>query len=211
MKFISSTEKVYNLEIKKEKQINELLKKDKTLSEQEVNILISIITAWSICKYSNASKELYKDSNMLKLAREDKKLLLEIFNMNSLLGNLNKVLKEEEYQRFLNDDSYRRKIMYLSLLQIINQGGKTYGAEYGLVFAKTFNFDLATPMHYASYEDGMSDPRLKEYIEVYLKLGGSKDVYWLPSYYSDNKKQKYNMEELSYIINFLEIKQYLKK
>lgn len=211
MKFISSTEKAYNLELKKEKQINELLKKDKSISKEEVEKIISIITAWSICRYSNASKELYKDSNMLKLAREDKKLLLEIFNMNSLLGNLNKVLKEEEYQRFLNDDSYRRKIMYLSLLQIINQGGKTYGAEYGLVFAKTFNFDLATPMHYASYEDGMSDPKLKEYIDIYLKSGGSKDVYWLPSYYSDNKKNKYNMEELRYVMSFLEIKQYVKK
>lgn len=211
MKFISSTEKTYNLELKKEKQINELLKKDKSISKEEVEKIISIITAWSICRYSNASKELYKDSNMLKLASEDKKLLLEIFNMNSLLGNLNKVLKEEEYQRFLNDDSYRRKIMYLSLLQIINQGGKTYGAEYGLVFAKTFNFDLATPMHYASYEDGMSDPKLKEYIDVYLKLGGSKDVYWLPSYYSDNKKNKYDMEELRYVMSFLEIKQYIKR
>lgn len=211
MKFISSTEKAYNLELKKEKQINELLKKDKSISKEEVEKIISIITAWSICRYSNASKELYKDSNMLKLAREDKKLLLEIFNMNSLLGNLNKVLKEEEYQRFLDDDSYRRKIMYLSLLQIINQGGKTYGAEYGLVFAKTFNFDLATPMHYASYEDGMSDPKLKEYIDIYLKSGGSKDVYWLPSYYSDNKKNKYNMEELRYVMSFLEIKQYVKK
>lgn len=211
MKFISSTEKAYNLELKKEKQINELLKKDKSISKEEVEKIISIITAWSICRYSNASKELYKDSNMLKLAREDKKLLLEIFNMNSLLGNLNKVLKMEEYQRFLDDDSYRRKIMYLSLLQIINQGGKTYGAEYGLVFAKTFNFDLATPMHYASYEDGMSDPKLKEYIDIYLKSGGSKDVYWLPSYYSDNKKNKYNMEELRYVMSFLEIKQYVKK
>ena len=84
MKFISSTEKTYNLELKKEKQINELLKKDKSISKEEVEKIISIITAWSICRYSNASKELYKDSNMLKLASEDKKLLLEIFYLTIL-------------------------------------------------------------------------------------------------------------------------------
>lgn len=211
MKFISATEKAYNLELRKKRYLNKIIKKDDTLNIDTIDKIISIITAWSICRYSNASKELYNDNNLLKLANEEKKLLLEIFNMNSLLNNLKNVLDEQEYTKFSNDDSYRRNIMFSSLFQIIIQGGKTYGAEYGLVFAKTFNFDLAIPMHYASYEQGMRDPKLKEFIEVYLKSGGSKDVYWLQSYYSEDKKNKYNMEELEYVIKFLEIKPYVKK
>lgn len=211
MKFISSIEKAYNLDIKKERKINEIIKKDKTLNKDEINKIISIISAWSICRYQNASKELYNEFNMLKLASENIKLLLEIFNMNSLNANLKEVLSKGEYEKFIKDDAYRREILYLALLQIINQGGKTYGAEYGLVYAKTFNFDLSTPLHYASYDEGMNDPRLKEYINTYLKLGGSKNVYWLPSYYSENKKQKYNMEELKYVIDYFSIKQYIKK
>ncbi len=211
MKFISSVEKAYNLDIKKERKINEIIKKDKTLNKDEINKIISIISAWSICRYQNASKELYNEFNMLKLASENIKLLLEIFNMNSLNANLKEVLSKGEYEKFIKDDAYRREILYLALLQIINQGGKTYGAEYGLVYAKTFNFDLSTPLHYASYDEGMNDPRLKEYINTYLKLGGSKNVYWLPSYYSENKKQKYNMEELKYVIDYFSIKQYIKK
>ena len=211
MKFISSVEKAYNLDIKKERKINEIIKKDKTLNKDEINKIISIISAWSICRYQNASKELYNEFNMLKLASENIKLLLEIFNMNSLNANLKEVLSKDEYEKFIKDDAYRREILYLALLQIINQGGKTYGAEYGLVYAKTFNFDLSTPLHYASYDEGMNDPRLKEYINTYLKLGGSKNVYWLPSYYSENKKQKYNMEELKYVIDYFSIKQYIKK
>lgn len=211
MKFISSVEKAYNLDIKKERKINEIIKKDKTLKKDEINKIISIISAWSICRYQNASKELYNEFNMLKLASENIKLLLEIFNMNSLNANLKEVLSNDEYEKFIKDDAYRREILYLALLQIINQGGKTYGAEYGLVYAKTFNFDLSTPLHYASYDEGMNDPRLKEYINTYLKLGGSKNVYWLPSYYSENKKQKYNMEELKYVIDYFSIKQYIKK
>lgn len=205
MKFISATEKAYNLEIRKARKINKMLKNDKKLDKEIIEKLVSIISAWSICKYNNASMKLYKENNMLKLASEDQKLLLQIFDKNNLLNNLEKILEIKDYEKLSNDDTYRRNIMYLSLLQMIIQGGKTYGAEYGLVFAKTHNFDLSTPMHYASYEKGMSDLRLKEYIDVYLKSGGSKNVYWLPKYYSEDKKSKYNMEELEYVINFLEI------
>ncbi|MBE6159907.1 MAG: hypothetical protein E7157_02545 [Lactobacillales bacterium] len=205
MKFISATEKAYNLELKKERKMNKMLKSDKSLNKETIEKIVSIISAWSICRYNNASKKLYKENNLLKLASEEQKVLLQIFDKNSLFNNLEKVLEKYEYNKFKEDDNYRRSVMYLSLIQIIIQGGKTFGAEYGLVFAKTHNFDLATPMHYASYENGLTNPKLKEYIDVYLKSGGSKDVYWLPTYYSENKKDKYSMEELGYIIKYLEL------
>lgn len=211
MKFRSAIEKAYNLEVKKERKINKMLKSDKSLNEKVMEKIISIISAWSICKYNSETKELYNENNMLKLASEDQKLLLKLFDNNGLLNYLEKVLEKEEYAKLKNEDNYRRDIMYLSLIQIIIRGGKTYGAEYGLIFAKTHNFDLAIPMHYASYEQGIKDPKLKEYIDTYLKLGGSKNVYWLPTYYSENKKNKYDMEELEYVINYLELNEYAKQ
>lgn len=211
MKFKSATEKAYNLDLKKERKINKMLKSDKTLNKEVIEKIVSIISAWSICKYNNVTKELYNENNMLKLASEDQKTLLKIFDKSSLLNNLEKVLEKEEYIRFTKNDTYRREIMFLSLIQIIIQGGKTYGAEYGLVFAKTHNFDLSTPMRYASYEEGIKDPKLKEFVDTYLKSGGSKNVYWLPTYYSENKKNKYNMEELEYVISYLELNNYAKQ
>jgi len=211
MKFKSATEKAYNLELRKERNLNCILKKNKTLNKEKIEKIVSIISAWSICRYNNASKELYNEINMLKLANEEQKLLLQIFDKSHLFANLEKVLEQDEVKKFLSDDNYRREVMFLSLIQIIIQGGKTYGAEYGLVFAKTHNFDLGVPMHYASYECGMNDPKLKEYIDAYLKSGGSKDVYWLPKYYEENKKNKYNMEELEYVINYLQLNDYIKQ
>lgn len=211
MKFISATEKAYNLELRKERKLNSMIKKDKSLNKQTIEKIVSIISAWSICRYNNASKQLYKENNLLKLAREEQKLLLQICDKSRLFNNLEKVLEKCEYNKFKEDDTYRRDVMFLSLIQIIIQGGKTFGAEYGLLFAKTHNFDLATPMHYAAYEQGIKDPKLEEYIDVYLKSGGSKDVYWLPTYYSENKKDKYAMEELGYIINYLELNNYEKQ
>lgn len=211
MKFRSATERAYNLELKKERKINQMIKNDKSLDKEQLEKIISVISAWSICRYNNASKELYNENNIIKLASEEQKILLQIVDKSNLLNNLGKVLEFDEYNKFKEDDIYRRDVMYLSLIQIIIQGGKTKGAEYGLVFAKTHNFDLAIPMHYASYEQGMKDPKLKEYIDTYLKSGGSKNVYWLPSYYSENKKNKYDMEELDYVINYLQLNEYVKQ
>ena len=192
MFFKSATEKIYNLENKKQKVIKNLIKEDNSLREDNLNELINLISIYHINKFKTLSQHLYNNKeNLVDVAKESKELLLKIFNIN----NLYQLLKQNpsyENQRFEKDDEFRRKIMNASLYQVISIGGKEKGPEYGLIYAKMFNYSLGLPMQYASY-NGIYDERFIKYVDTYLGLGGSDKLYWLPNYFDSTEKNKYSM------------------
>lgn len=201
--FFKSNEKFYNLDIKKEKLIKNLIKQDNRLNEKNLNGLVNMISIYHTNQFKNIPNQLYhnQDKDLIDVSKESRDLLLQIFNMNELY----KILKEStnyEKQRFEQDDNFRRNIMLASLYDIISSNGKYRGAEYGLIFAKAFNYNISVPMQYASY-DGMFDERFIKYVDTYLGLGGTDKMYWLPSYFDMNKKNKYDMEELYKVIDII--------
>lgn len=200
---------IYNLEYRIEKEEKKLLKKDSKLSKSELDELINLVAYYHKNQFMHVPKELYKtnDKDLVDLAREDQKLLIEIFDNNNLYNLLDRH-KNYAKEKFKNEDNFRRKVLELSLYEIIEQNGKGKGSEYGLLFAKIFNFDIALPMSYASY-DGIFDPKFVKFYSTYLDLNGSKNIYLFPNYYSGDPKSKYNMEDLSELD--LRYKSYLNK
>lgn len=195
--FRSSTEKAYNLELIIGRLKRNILKKDETVNDRHLDELINTIALYHKDRFERVPNMLYKDENkdLVDLAKEDEKTLTEIFNMNNLYQIL-KLHPNYTKERYKNDDDFRRKVMRIVLYEVIDQNGKGKGAEYGLIFAKIFNFDVSVPMHYASY-DGMFDPAFLKYYDTYLGIGGSPYTYWLPNYYDNDSKSKYNLEDLS--------------
>lgn len=195
--FKSSMEKAYNLELVIERLKRNILKKDETVNKQHLNELINTIALYHKDRFERVPNQLYKDENkdLVDLAKEDDKTLTEIFNMNNLYQLL-RLHPNNTKTKYKDDDNFRRRVMHVVLYEIIEQNGKEKGAEYGLLFAKIFNFDLAVPMHYASY-DGMFDHRFLKFYDTYLGLDGSPYTYWLPNYYDNDPKSKYNLEDLS--------------
>lgn len=194
--------------------INNLVKKidNKEGNEKIIKGLISTVSSWYIIKAYNASLNLYGEEDMLKLASEKQKDLLNIFNANDLLNEVaSKDLIADYYTDLVNNHEFSRDIYFASLLRIIDLGGADKGAEYGLVFAKTFNYDLAIPMRYASYDSNPTNPRLSEFVSKYLELGGNKNVYWLSNYFDEDPKSRYCMEELGYVISCQDVLNAAKK
>lgn len=125
---------------------------------------------------------------------------------------------EEQLKRLKNlIDSYelevsqRELILDTTLYRIIERGGIRVGPRRGLLFARDFNRNIDIPMMYA-YDS--SDPRLRSFLNMYIKLGGDMDleIYdefpWSKSFTFINetisirdllKNEKYTMEELELI------------
>ena len=185
----------------KESYKNYIEKNKNSINEYEnISILkrvVEEIANWHIW-HTEVYSEYLKKEQLLDLAYEDKKILLDVFDMNKLMAKLDIIMSEKIKDLFNKNDEFKRNVMYISMLRIIEIGGKDKGSEYALIFAKAFNFDYGVTMQYASYSGSMTDPRLIKFIETYLNLGGSTKVYWLPNYFDE--KDRYNMEELEYII-----------
>lgn len=125
---------------------------------------------------------------------------------------------EEQLKRLKNlIDSYelevrqRELILDTTLYRIIERGGIRVGPRRGLLFARDFNRNIDIPMMYA-YDS--SDPRLRSFLNMYIKLGGDMDleIYdefpWSKPFTFINetisirdllKNEKYTMEELELI------------
>lgn len=201
--FKSSYDKVYNLNIRIDNIIKKEVKKDPNLDIIKLNTLIDIIFSWFVHNINNASNKMYNEIDMLKIIDEDQKILLNIFNMSSLLNRVKiDPMLCKICDKLVNNDGFRRRMLYASLLKTIETKGAYLGAEYGLVFAKTFNFNLAIPTHYASYDSKITNPRLKEYISKYLELGGNKYICLLPYYFNNDKKTKYYMNKNIHMIKY---------
>lgn len=204
MALFKINDKAYNLDYKINKKLKNEIKKDNDLNFDNLKKLVTELTNWHIENSNNASDKLY-EGDLLKLVDEDVKTLLDIFDMSSFLLNIKETLNETEYNKFVEDDTFRRNIMYAALLNIIKIGGAYKGSEYGLVFSKAFNYDYATSMMYASYSKSMLNERYIEFLNKYLSLGGSTNVYWLPNYFSDNEKNRYIMEPLYEVIKYTKL------
>ena len=205
MFFKNSMDKTFDLQQRKQKVIKDLIKNDSRLKEISLNELINTISIYHTNKFVNSSKELYNSNDLIDVAKESKELLLKIFNMDELYKKLGKE-KSYEIEKFEYNDDFRRKVMNASLYQIISMNGKEKGPEYGLIFAKMFNYSLELPMQYASY-NGMFDERFIKYLDTYLGLNGSSNIYLLPNYFDDSN-DKYYMEDLGEVIEL--VKAYLK-
>jgi hypothetical protein len=214
----------YDLDERVERQMRKIiktyLKKKKTMEdkiEDKITLknIIDEIADNHMTKLDIYTNFYSNQNDLLEIASKDNKFILDIFDMNNFIKILETIATSEEIDLFINNDQFRRNILYASLFKIIKDGGAYRGAEYGLLFAKAFNFDIAIPMTYASYDSSMSNPRLKEFIDKYFELGGSINTYWLPNYYSNNIKNKYNMLELQEVVGFIDYlkdnKSYYKK
>lgn len=203
----------YDLDEKIEKQIRKIIKtyfkkkkkmEDKIEDKITLKNMIDEIAENHIIKFDMYTNSYSNENDLLEIASENKKFILDIFDMNKLIKILETVSTKEEIELFNNNDEFRREVLYTSLLEIIKIGGANKGSEYGLVFAKAFNFDISIPMTYASYDGSLNNPRLKEFINKYIELGGSKYVYWLPNYFSKDIKNRFVMEELGDVINYIQ-------
>lgn len=96
---------------------------------------------------------------------------LDLQEIEAVIKNMDnlKNVKEE----FLNC------VMY----NIIERGGNRIGPRRGLIFANSFGRDISIPMKYGI---DVSDPNLREFMNVYFKLGGNKDLKCIENYFLNN-------------------------
>lgn len=203
----------YDLDEKIEKEIRKIIKtyfKKKKLMEDKIEDKITLknmideIAENHMTKLDMYTNVYSNQSDLLDIANFSKKEILDIFDMNKLIKILETLATKEEMELFNKNDKFRRDVLYVSLLEMIKLGGANKGSEYGLIFSKAFNFDLSIPMTYASYDSSLNNPRLKEFIDKYIELGGNTQVYWLPNYFSKNIKNRFVMEELNDVIDYIE-------
>lgn len=203
-----SSEKTYNLSIIIDRLKKALMKKYNNIDKQQLDGLVNTIAIYHKNQFKFIPNRLYRYQNkeFIDLALEDDIVLSNFFNISNLYQLL-KINPNKTKEKFKNDDDFRREILNISLYEIIDQGGKDKGAEYGLVFAKIFKFPLTIPMHYATY-DGTYDYKFLKFYNIYKNIGGSLYVNLLPNYYTKTDKSRYYTEDLSelapeldYIIN----------
>ena len=197
MLFKYSYERAFNVELKLDK-LEKNISKMSDCKKNEVDKLINTVSSWYISRINGLNND-----DLLVYASLEKKKLLDYLNINGLFNILN---DNKINNKFKDDDSFRREILYASQFKILSVLGKSKGPEYLLIFEKIFNFNYETSVRYASYDTGIYGSEYIKFIDTYLRLGGSKDVYVFKDYYSGDENKKYNMEELSTIIN--EIRDY---
>lgn len=121
---------------------------------------------------------------------KDLNLSLDLREIDDAINNYKKFKKLKE--EFLNC------VMY----NIIERGGNRIGPRRGLIFAREFKRDISVPMKYGV---DLSDPNLREFMDVYFRLGGSKDLECIKEYFlrncDDYKFDTINLKELTRKIN----------
>ncbi len=205
MNILNLTNKSYDINFKIDNEVRKCCRKyikctnvvDEYMNISMLKGVIKNIAEWYMKNFDTLKEALNKEE-LVDLALEDKELLMKHINIYQLKAQLLISLTYEQKELFVNNESFKRKMIYLSMLKIIELGGKDKGSEYALIFAKKYDLDYAPAMQYASYSGKITDERLKKFINIYLQLGGSKDVYWLPNYFKE--KNRYDMEELEDVI-----------
>lgn len=95
-------------------------------------------------------------------------------------NEIGKVISEIDrfnYQK----EAFLDSVMY----RIIERGGNRIGPRRGFMFAKEFNRDISIPMKYGV---DYSDPYLRNFINEYLKCGGSKDLECYIGYFFSDRE-----------------------
>lgn len=81
----------------------------------------------------------------------------------------------------------REGILNCVMYRIIERGGNRIGPRRAFLFAKEFKRNIDIPMMYGV---DFSDPRLRLFINEYIKSGGSKDLICYPGYFfKENKRE----------------------
>lgn len=108
----------------------------------------------------------------------------------------------ENYENF---EYMKQKFLDCVMYNIIERGGNRIGPKRGLIFAREFKRDINIPMKYGV---DTSDPKLREFMNVYFKLGGSKTLECIDGYFNrdcDNYPFKtINMKEIIKITKYTE-------
>jgi hypothetical protein len=201
---------VYDLDKKIDNIIKRIKKEyfDNNINDyysEKMKWMIKEISDWHTSKFylyllMNNKKDLL---SLIDYTNEE---LLTIFDMNELMQQLSIGIDQKMKKLLIENDKFKREMFGASLYQIIKDCGRYEGSEYGMIFAKMFNFSYSIPMLYASYDSKETNPRLAEFISKYLEIGGSINTYWMP-YYFDND---YSLVELNEVIRTIKLNEYSK-
>lgn len=134
------------------------------------------IEEYTNCKIGNYELKNLHIKNVLKLF-EEKDISLPSGN------GLEKTIEDVEKWNYQKEEMLNC-VMY----RIIERGGERVGPRRAFIFAKEFGRNIDIPMMYGV---DYSDPRLGNFINEYIKAGGSKDLICYIGYFSrTNKEQK---------------------
>lgn len=86
----------------------------------------------------------------------------------------------------------REIILKIILYKIIERGGHRIGPKRGFLFAKEFNLDIDIPM---TYGIDSSDYYKKDFIKIYLRNGGHKDLNIFINYFYEDSFEVVNIDE----------------
>ena len=98
-------------------------------------------------------------------------------------NELDQTLRHVDMINMLHDG-----IFDCAMYRVLERGGKTYGPYRAFLFAKEFGRDIDIPMMYAV--DNFYDPKLRLFINEYLKAGGDKDLKCYIGYFSKASKRE---------------------
>ena len=190
----------FNIESKLDK-LEANVSKMYDINRSYIDKLVNKVSSWYISRMNELTKN--NNNDILDYATLSKLVILDNLNFNGLLQDFSDNKIEA---RFKDDFSFRREILFATQYKVLSVLGKSKGSEYALVFEKAFNFSYDPSIRYASYDTGIYGEEYMRFLDIYLKIGGSTGVYILKDYYSKDPIRRYNMEELTTIID--EIRQY---
>lgn len=112
--------------------------------------------------------------------------VIKIFQTNGIIlpsnNELELTVKNVENQIYQNEEMLNC-VMY----RIIERGGRRIGPRRAFLFAKEFGRNIDIPMMYGIDD---SDPDLREFINKYIKAGGSKYLICYVGYFSRARKNE---------------------
>lgn len=79
----------------------------------------------------------------------------------------------------------KEEMLNCVMYRIIERGGKIFGPRRAFLFAKEFSRNIECPMKYGI---DYSDPGLRNFINEYIKAGGSKDLVCYVNYFHRRRK-----------------------
>ena len=147
-------------------------------------------------KTKNMLKEMFKGQEIETFTKGKltEKMLLDcdLYKIKELLEKLDiKLIENNDLDETIKGAylwQYQKNcILDCAMYRIIERGGIRIGSRRGLLFALESDGDINVPMKYCV---DYSDPGLREFINTYLKAGGSKELECYENYFtrtSDNE------------------------
>ncbi len=144
--------------------------------------------------FGNYTNFKVKDKEIEKMHVEDVVKLLK--ERGIILPNDNELEKTIDNVRKRN---YQKEGMLNCVMyRIIERGGNRFGPRRALLFAKEFGRNINVPMMYGI---DYSDPGLRNFINEYIKAGGSKGLICYVGYFSrSSKNERVNLVSIQKLI-----------